>query len=215
MVHAWKETGEYPDTKEGRALKKKVEASGVIRESLYAAGLHEVPLAYNVVTSEARAYVLPASFEAKAQWKASFGEEWVVGTADYVGLLMDAPWVDDLKTGRRVDYIDHRYQQAFYSLAWTLYLARTGELGGLAQCRSTITHWPRYPLADKPYRFGTVLEPDFFEDFKVRLRNLKVDKQQLRVLKEKDMSLEQKLSEGPQCTYCPSKTSCTKGLQYG
>lgn len=215
MVHAWKETGEYPDTKEGRALKKKVEASGVERGTFWAGGLHELPLAYNVVTSESRCLILPVDNAAKTAWKASFDNEWVVGTADYVGLLLDLPWVDDLKTGRRVDYLDHRYQQAFYSLAWTLYLVRTGELGEITQCRSTITHWPRYPLGDKPLRFGTVLEPDFFADFRVKLRNLKVDTQALRVIKEKNMDLGAKLSEGPQCTYCPSKTSCTKGLQYG
>lgn len=179
--------------------------------ALWSEGLHEVPLAYNVVSTQARALVLPQSDGKKDEWKASFGDEWVVGTADYVGLLLDAPWVDDLKTGRQVHYGDHRFQQGFYALAWTLF-----QMGKLHQTRSTITHWPRYPVDIKPHRFGTVLEPEFFEEFQTKLRRLREDVMKLRELEESGRreSVVARLSDGPQCIYCPSKLACVKGQKY-
>lgn len=210
-VHRWKESGEWPTGRIGTTLRKKVKESGVERDTYWATGLHEVPLAYNVVTSRVQALVLPFPAKSKDEWKAQFGDEWITGTADYVGLLLDAPWVDDLKTGRRVDYIDHRYQQAFYALVWCLF-----NQGGLEEVRSTITHWPKYPLSDKPRRFGTVLTVDYLGEFAGRLKQLREDVIKLRELEEagRRESVVVRLTDGPQCGYCPSRLACVKGQKY-
>lgn len=209
-AHAWVETGAPPPGKEGDSVLKKVKVSGISREEFWPpTGLHEVPLAYNVVTGEARGLIYRVSAHDKGAWKAGFGDEWVVGTADYVGLLMEAPWVDDLKTGRLAEWEHYRYQQSLYVLAWTLFTEHD-----LVTARSTISHWPKYPLPKKPLRFGEVLEPDYLKDFQTRLRNLRTDYLRLVEAKERGMDVSSRLKDGPQCMYCPSKTSCTKGLKY-
>lgn len=208
-VHRWKETGEFPDGRMGISLRKKIKESGVERDALWVEGLHEVPLALNVTTGEARALVLPVSNDKKDGWKTGFDDHWVVGTADYVALLLETPWVDDLKTGRRVEYIDYRYQQAFYSLAWAIF-----QTGGISVARSTITHWPKYPLNSKPRRFGTVLEPDFFLEFQGKLKQLREDVMKLRQLGEDKDRVVARLSDGPQCVFCPSRLACVKGQRY-
>lgn len=209
MVHLWKETGVVPKGRAGTTLAKKIKLAEVNRDLLWVDGLHEVPLAYNVVTGESRALVLPLHKEKRDLWKATFDSEWITGTADYVGLLLDRPWVDDLKTGRQVEYFDHRYQQAFYSLVWTLF-----QMGQLTECRSTITHWPKYKLETKPRRFGTVLEPDFFLDFQGKLKQLREDVMRLKDKQERGLDVSGHLSDGPQCKYCPSKLACIKGSKY-
>ncbi len=206
--HHWKETGEFGEGRDALTLKKKIEASGVNRNELWANGLHEVPLAYNVETGEARALVVPVSLQEKAEWKASFGEAWVTGTADYVGFIMELPWVDDLKTGRVVEYLDHRYQQAFYVLAWGLSQHR----GGAG--RSTLTHWPRYPLSGTPRRFGTFLEDDFLVEFQEKLKALYKTYRKLKEKGETGMDITGHLQDGGHCLYCPSKPSCIKGSRY-
>jgi hypothetical protein len=207
--HFWKETGEFGVGREALTLKKKVENSGVRREELWSQGLHEVPLAYNVETGEARALVVPLHPEEKGSWKTAFGDSWVTGTADYVGFILDGPWVDDLKTGRKVEYVDHRFQQAFYVMTWGL-----SQLRELRPGRSTLTHWPKYPLGEKPRRFGTVLEPGFFQEFQDRLRNLYRDWKKLKEKGDTGMDITGHLQDGGHCLYCPSKPSCTKGSRY-
>jgi hypothetical protein len=195
------ETGEFPDGRAGTTLRKKVKEADVRREDYWSEGLHEVPVAYSVVTGQARVLVLPVSREKRDAWKSAFGDEWIVGTADFVGSLMEQPWVDDLKTGRKVEYFDYRYQQGFYTMVWTLF-----QMGELVPARSTITHWPKYPIPNKPTRFGTVLEPEFFLELQGRLKQLREDVMRLRELEESGRreSVVVRLSDGPQCKYCPS-----------
>lgn len=211
MVHKWKETGEIPSGRPGTVLKKKLKESGTDLETLWSGGLHEVPLAFNVVSAEARALVLPRSPEEKDAWKAGLGDEWVTGTADYVGLLIDSPWIDDLKTGRLVYYDNYRYQQGFYALAWILFSE-----GRLTPVRSTITHWPKYPISNKPDRFGTVLEVEFFQEMQDRLKQLREVVMKLRDLDARGGrdSVVAQLKDGIQCKYCPSKLACIKGQKY-
>lgn len=204
MVHSWMESGEVPS-----GLKKKLEKSGVSRENLWAEGLFEIPFAYNVITGGVQAMVLPLAREKREGWKASFGDEWITGTADFVGMLMEAPWVDDLKTGRRVEYLDYQAQQMFYALCWTKFQA-----GKLVECRSTITHWPKYPLDGVPRRFGVVIEPDTFREFEGKLRGLRASVLKLREKAERGLDVVSGLSDGPQCIYCPSKLACVKGQKY-
>lgn len=193
--------------RDANTLKKKAEH--VNRAQLWSGGLHEVPLAYNVETREARALVVPVSFEEKTAWKSSWGDEWITGTADYVGFILEGPWVDDLKTGRRVEYLDHRYQQAFYVLAWGLSQHRENRVS-----RSTLTHWPKYPLSKQPHRFGTVLEPDFLLDFQERLSKLYAQYKKLKERSQAGMDITGNLQDGGHCLYCPSKPSCIKGSRY-
>lgn len=209
LVHKWKETGDPGEGRLAITLKKKLKESGVQRGELWPDGLHEVPLAYNVVTTESKALVLPVSSAAKDEWKAGHGPDWVVGTADYIGLLLGGPWVDDLKTGREAEWLDYKYQQAFYLMTWTLFSEHQ-----LMPGRSTITHWPRYPIAGKTKRFGTVLDESFYLDFQQKLRSLKADSVKLKDLEESGMSVISRLTDGPQCVYCPSKLSCLKGQKY-
>lgn len=210
LAHHWKETGDPGTGRLATTLKKKIKESGVDRGELWPEGLHEVPVAYNVLTTEARALVLPVSFEAKTDWKASFGAEWVVGTLDFCGSLLGGPWVDDLKTGREAHWTSYRAQQTFYLMAWTLFTEHQ-----LVPGRSTITHWPRYPIAKKPLRYGEVLDEGNYLDFQVRLRNLWTEATRLKEIKESGMDVTPRLNEGEQCVYCPSKLSCTKGQKYG
>lgn len=206
-VHYWKETGEEGEGRLWTTIKKKIE--GVNRGELWPDGLHEVPLAFNVLTTEARALVLPVSNEAKAQWKANMGPDWIVGTADFVGLLLGGPWVDDLKTGREAHWEKYAAQQTFYLMTWTLFSEHT-----LVPGRTTITHWPRYPINLKPLRFGKVLEESDYLDFQVRLRNLHAEYVKLKTEQESGMDVIPRLRDGEQCVYCPSKLSCTKGQRY-
>lgn len=208
-VHTWKETGVVPASRHGDVLNRKLNHLETKREELWPDGFHEIPLAYNVVSGEARAVVLPITAAEKVEWKASHGDEWIVGTADFVGLLMGGPWVDDLKTGRHVEWADYGYQQAFYVLAWSLF-----HYHELLSTRSTITHWPKYPINGKPRRVGRVLDPDFLRDFQNRLKNLRLDYLRLREAHSNGGDVVARLQDGPQCLYCPSKNSCTKGQKY-
>lgn len=207
LVHQWKETGETGEGRLWTTVKKKIE--GVDRNELWPEGIHEVPLAYNVLTAEAKALVLPVSAATKANWKASFGPEWIVGTADFVGQLLDSPWVDDLKTGRLAEWGHYAAQQTYYTMTWTLFSEHA-----LVPGRSTITHWPRYPLAIKPQRYGHALEEAEYRDFQVRLRNLYADYVKLKNLQESGMDVTPRLNDGGQCVYCPSKLACVKGMKY-
>lgn len=211
LVHKWKETGDIPSGRLGTVLKKKLKETNVSREGLFPEGVHELPLAYNVVSSQARALVLPVSESRKDEWKAAHGDEWITGTADFVGLLLDTPWIDDLKTGRLVYYDNYRYQQGFYALAWILFSE-----GRLTPVRSTITHWPKYPIPKKPDRFGTVLEVEFFQEMQDRLRQLREVVMKLRDLDARGGrdSVVAQLRDGEQCKYCPSKLACIKGQKY-
>ncbi len=209
FCHSWKETGEFGKGRSATTLRKKVKESGVKREELWAHGLHEVPVAYNVLTREARALVVPVPTIQKNAWKASHGPEWITGTADYVGQLLDLPWVDDLKTGRRVEYDYYKYQQGFYTMAWTLF-----SMHSLTPARSTLTHWPKYPVAAPPLRFGYVLEPEDMLDLQSKLEALYRQTLKLTVLKDGGMDVTSHLVDGPQCLYCPAKPGCAKGLKY-
>lgn len=198
-AHAWKETGLYPGGTTGVALKKRVAASGIDRLKLWpVTGVHEVALAYNVV----RGNVMMSTSKDAAyndRWKAAFDDEWVTGSLDFVDDVFGEPWLDDLKTGRLVHYKDYEAQQSFYVMAWCL-----ADKGKLTRSRSTLTHWPRYPLGGLPSRFGVTMEVEYLELFRDKLAQLRKD------ILAKDNSL---LSTGAQCTYCPSRGACPRLAQ--
>ncbi len=191
-VHQWLETG----TATSPALGERILLSGVNREQLWPGGLHEITLAYNVVTGEGRRYY--GATEGKDEWKATHDDEWVTGTLDYVGELFDLPWVDDLKTGRFAAWDDYKAQQSFYCLAWSMYRFNKPQ-----ETRSSITHWPKYPKDGAPNREGHVLSLDYLGGFAKQLTQLRDD-----VLRAREHG--PALVPGPQCTYCPSWSGCPK-----
>jgi hypothetical protein len=193
--HKWKETGHLPANAGFRRLmEKKIAESGIGRNALWPEeGEHEVALAYNVVTRESRRCTVPIGEDDdryKGAWKAGFDNQWVTGTLDFAMILMEEPWVDDLKTGRHADPNAYLYQQSFYVLAWA----------GAVDSRSTITHWPKYPVAGEPVRLGRTFSAGYLADFQVRLAELRED-----VLRGSPA-----LITGSQCDWCPSKRFCPK-----
>lgn len=195
-VHSWLETGIVTSP----GLGERITLSGTNRERLWPRGLHEITLALNVVTGDARRYY--GASEGRDAWKTDFDDEWITGTLDFVGELFDLPWVDDLKTGRFAAWNDYKAQQSFYVLAWSRYRYEETR-----ESRSTITHWPRYPKHLPPTREGRVLSLDYLGGFAKQLTQLRDD-----ILRAQDAGAA--LNPGKQCVYCPSRSHCPQGIQY-
>lgn len=190
FVHKWVETGEmHGDEKKTRLLEKKLRESGTVREEWWPEdGQNEIALAYNIHTGEAQAQTDGTPSD-KDGWKASFDVNWIVGTLDYTADLFGTLWVDDLKTGRLVSWEDYEAQQQFYCGVWGL-VSR----GEVVDTRSTLTHWPKYPVAGKPTRFGKHYEAQELNGF---LDGLKVLAGTVYTL-----------NSGPHCKFCPSRYDC-------
>lgn len=200
VCHEWKETGILPDSLPyAKLLDEKIKTAPVHRMVLWPKeGEHEVALAYNVITGRALRAPEGSTSEYKDIWKREFGDEWITGTLDFAMELMDEPWVDDLKTGRLVEYKNYKYQQAFYCLAWSK--VRYKELRDV---RSTLTLWPKYPKTAKPYRVGKVIT------------GAKLAVMAKKLLGLREVILEARGTKGPlvageQCFFCPSKAFCTE-----
>ena len=199
-VHSWAETGQLPAGLDGVALEKRIKASETSRLALWPEdGQREVAMAYNVVRNIATTCTSTEPGY-KDRWKAAFDDEWITGTCDYVADVFGDPWVDDLKTGRQVHWKDYEAQQSFYVLAWCM-----ADRGELVQSRSTITHWPRYPVAVKPNRFGTTLDVEYLMLFRGKLQHLRTEI--LAGRQQPEIGL---LFTGDQCKYCPSRGTCPK-----
>lgn len=203
LVHYWAETGGFTDLtdpKDRAAVEERVRLAGVDREALWpSGGYREVALALNVTTGESRT-LADVSLLERDEWKASFDDHWVVGTADYCGEIMDLPWVDDLKTGRFAAWEDYAAQQTFYALAYT-----RARYGATHDTRTTITHWPKYPKARPPHRAGRVLDVGALNGFAARLSRLRES-----ILRGREQPENFELDLGRQCLYCPSKGQCPK-----
>lgn len=207
FVHSWMETGVVEEGENKRHLEKRIRLSGVKREELWPNLTHEVPFAYNLVTDEVRRYPTtppPPGFTLRSHkdaWKAAFSNEWMVGTVDGVGELLDSWWTDDLKTGRAVHWNDYRWQQSSYAI-----MVSKWKYDALLSGRSTITHWPRYPVAGKPFRSGAVLDEAYLKKSLQSLKDLRA-----RILAADPASLR----EGDQCYFCPSKGGCPELVKLG
>lgn len=200
VVHDWLETGLVPDTGDGKLLQKRIEKSGTDRNVLWPGGEHEAALAYNLVSDKVVRYPtppLPPGISRKDHikaWKLSFDTEWMTGSLDFAGELMDSWWVDDLKTGRDVHWGDYQWQQTAYAIMWS-----THKHGGLVDGRSTVTHWPRYPVARPPNRMGALLTTE----------QLTISLDKLKKLRHKVLEADNKLLvTGSKCLYCPSAPHC-------
>lgn len=206
-VHAWMETGEYPEGEDGAAIEKRVKKAGVDRGKLWPGGEFEVALAYNLVTGEARRYIppvpVPPGYTArthKSAWKNAFDTEWATGTLDFAAELMDTYWVDDLKTGRNAHWKQYEPQQLFYCLALSVH-----RYGAIQGGRSTITHWPKYPIGRAPGRHGTALTAAYLVEFDGRLKALR---NTVLAARNGVKAAEAELSTGEHCRFCPSQVYC-------
>src|SRR4051812_23200520 len=182
-----------------KLLNEKIVQTNVDRTALWPPeGEHEIALAYHVTERRAVKCKVPLGItdprdqaRYKDNWKAAMGPEWVTGTADYAMELLDEPWVDDLKTGRRASYDDYLHQQGFYCMAWALV-----KYGELREARSTLTHWPKYPKSRAPERIGRTYTIDYYKALQSELLNLK-----------RTVDINQ-LPTGGHCHFCPSKLDC-------
>lgn len=211
-VHDWVETGIYPEGSDGKEIAKRVIKSGLKREEFWPGGEHEVALAYNLVTGEARRYVAPRplppgnSLKAhKSAWKDAFDNEWVTGTLDWVKDILDTYWVDDVKTGRNAHWKQAEAQQSCYALMYSVY-----RYGKIQAGRSTIAHWPKYPIARLPLRHGSSLSEDYLGTFLVKLQKLREEILAGRDLYKTGTINEAELCVGEHCRFCPSRTACPK-----
>jgi len=199
--HKWAETGEMPNFYKFRELlEKKLAKSGTLREDYWWNGDRELPLAYNVVSGQAMAYAERPENQSHLSgddWKQSFGDEWITGTLDYGETPFDQVWVDDLKTGRLVAYAEYASQQKFYCAVYSL--VKHGEV---RDSRSTLTHWPRYPLHAKPVRGGDL---EVYYEAGELVGFLKG----LREFREEALTHRPEvLQTGEHCRFCSSKLDC-------
>jgi hypothetical protein len=146
LVHSWKETGQWHKTLAARRRAAALAGAGLTRDTLWpsTAGTHEVSYALNTASRICDRYEGPAS--GRDGWKLSFDDNWITGTADWVGDILGDAWIDDLKTG---SYVPSNpwdlWQLRFYALCAAL-------LGGQEAVQISITHWPRYPADGAPHR---------------------------------------------------------------
>lgn len=199
MVHHWKETGEII-VPSGRSnlpplFEKKLRESGVRREEYWPDALgitHESAIAIDPL----RRYGLyegPDTKEAKEAWKAAHDDDWCTGTVDGHWRLFDGLTIEDLKTGRMVSFEDYECQVMSYGLGIARVLDYRGPVHLL------LCHWSRYPVCNKPIRFGRVVEQDELLAFEKRLLRLRDDVRRIT---------EARLTVGSHCLYCPAKGSC-------
>lgn len=160
LIHHWKETGEtspkWASERDIGALQRKLERSGVRRETYWPAGWrHEVTFAIHLPTLKAKVYSGPREL---ADWwkKGAPPLEYLTGTIDGY-LPASAPWgprVDDLKTGHWLpDVATAKQLRSYALLPWV-------EDGCplLWECEVSFTHWEKYPLAGEPEVYRHTLD---------------------------------------------------------
>lgn len=199
IVHSWKETGEWPDNSlMYRRRTQAIASSGLSRESLWpsTSGTHEVAYALNTQSRICDKYSGPR--EGADAWKASFDDNWITGTADWVGDLLGDAWIDDLKTGREIpsDPWD-LWQLRFYALCAVM-------LTGADTARVSLTHWTRYPADAAPRR---VWAPAVTREelLGTTLPLLETARQAAHLSKRSGVA---DVTPGSHCTWCRAKPNC-------
>ncbi len=214
LAHHWKAAGlvvpvaGYP--RHPRALKNRLSSltptssPSALREELWpSGGEHEVGVAVSALyASVGSIQGPPAAVDA---WKALQPDDRVTGTLDYHGLLLDEPWVDDLKTGR-VAPSPRSAQLWLYGLA-TFRL----HLGSPDRIITSITHWPRYPATAAPKRIWGSISRDELLRFE---RVLKLKYERLLELRSQalrsptDFDYKTLRPSEDRCRFCPSRVTC-------
>ena len=208
LVHKWKETGKWDvDTVATRRRSAALAAGGVSREDLWPdTGAHEVAFALHTKNRIAAKCDLTTREEREA-WKLSFNDEWITGTADYVGVHEGHVWVDDLKTGNP-DYLPRdpwdAWQLKFYALCAAL---AGGTAGGTADfAYVSITSWPRYPADGIPNRvFSGATRVELLGTVLPLLEHARV-----AALVSRDLSVD--AVAGDHCKFCKSAPVCPARL---
>ena len=202
-MHAWKETGEFPDTENARSRKayddrlKVLEDSGLTRGKLWPpSGQHERAVGLCTVTGELDEFWAPTS-DGRDVWKLAKDDRWVVGTCDYDCGVLERWWVDDLKTGREVSADPLELAQMRFYATWFALRYKTPVLVSL-------THWPRSPASAPPKRIfakrpWSVLDA---EEFVETLEKARLAIARSRGLKVADAR------PGSHCSWCPTMERC-------
>lgn len=188
--HLWSETGqisassEYPNHQ--KLLEKKLSQYDRLQLWPDGTGVYREPaLARNTETGQCKAK-FDGNKEEKEAWKAAFGDEWETGTADYVRVT-DVVYVDDLKTGK--DLPECLLQLSWYSTVLSI-------LFGVPQGEVSVTHIPRYPVANDPKRY--YYKPVAAPDMLAKMDELR------KVYEEKQAKYKVTFS----CRFCACKDSC-------
>jgi hypothetical protein len=202
LVHKWKVNGQIPESPLSPTLTKKLKSSGVNLLNYWPSeGKHEITFAFNVMNGDVavREERSGLGWEDVEAWKLGFGDEWVVGTADYAYEQFGVPWIDDLKTGRLAAFSDYRAQQYFYGLAFARLL-------DAPELLLTITHWPKYPLHKLPHRGPPVEFADYMmEEFWGELKQLRET-----ILYGRETRDNRLLQINSKCGFCPALANCPK-----
>lgn len=228
MVHHWAQTGEvvplYKELKSeqlranrtAKALERAIGLSGIDRLSLWpVGGTHEGGLSLRVDG---------AAREASRDDTPRTG--WITGHFDYQWWLWGGElWVDDLKTGkfyenpplgsmghtRGIEVGANRFpplptseQQRFYALTLCRLLGYSGPV------HTSVTHWPRLPLAHRhvpPTRTWhqyTKWEIQAYYGMLEAMYSVYKHNQRAMIGQEDSMHL----WPGPWCRFCPARNDC-------
>lgn len=200
MVHNWKETGIVSGSQSHeKTFAKKLEIlkkNNISREYLWpTTGYHEVTFAYNCVDGRVGVCWLSGKAAVEA-FKNQYNDEWVTGTADYVGVDSTGHlWVDDLKTGMSFDSsADEMAQMYYYAMVWSKYHRDI-----VRPVNVTTTHWVKYPLESLPVR-----SPDLYL---TQDKLLKFEKYLCKVYADYKAG-KRKFNLGVECDYCPAVLAC-------
>lgn len=212
MVHHWVQTGEIKgkDARSEKALRRAIDESGIDRLSLWPdGGTHEGGLSLRVdgVAREASRDDTPR-------------DGWITGHFDYQWWLWGGElWVDDLKTGKYypnpepgslgfvagIEVGANRFppradseQQRFYGLALSRLLGYRGVV------HTSVTHWPRLPMARRHslptrtwHRYTYAEIRYYYQQLESRYWEFKHN--QAAVKGEGELILD----PGPWCRFCP------------
>jgi hypothetical protein len=171
-----------------------------------AGGRHEVAIAINCLTPAVYSF---SGTEAEiAEWKEQWPDHYLTGALDYVGEILDDPWVDDLKTGKADNPLKKlprdRAQMWAYAMAVSF-------LTTAPQVHVSITWWPRLPLNKLPVVVYQSITREELWQWWLRLSERY---KALVDLRAKPSLLLASLNTGPHCFWCPSKKHCPKMRDY-
>ena len=218
MVHRWKETGEInaPSKRAGRDFERALAESGLgaSRLDLWpAGGTHECTVAVRV--------------DGIRDWSVGKGAEcllgephWCTGHADFWWRIFDGElWVDDLKTGRfypnpafgdrhdpNLPVGANRFPQNPDSYQTQLYaLAVAEKLGYAGPVHTSITHWPRLPVAlrhSPPDRLWHLTHTNhlrvvYWGQLETLYQEARTNARELTYLRP-----------GSHCRFCPARSNC-------
>lgn len=118
--------------------------------------------------------------------------------ADYIGMKLGEPWVDDLKTGRFADEPTSLQVGAAALLVATL--------KGAEGVWGSITHWTRYPKGNEPEREWHYYDADALDQVRLRLRTIRADA--LGPAPTFRKSSDEYDNPTNQCLWCSSRKFC-------